>query len=100
VFARLDRLHPQAHLTELDRHRVDVDAVDASTDHVAKCMLNFARAWLVLAGTNCRQPLGHTSRSRDEEVARATGRIADLQIEDGSFGIGSLAGFVEERSER
>ena len=81
--ARLQGLHPEADLAELDRHRVQVDAVDAPADDVPLGMLDRGQARLVVAGAEPGQVLGHPLGRGDQEVAAAAGRVADLQIEEG-----------------
>ena len=46
------RLHPQGDLAQLDRHRVDVHAVDAVADHVAQGGADHLGRRLVVAGAH------------------------------------------------
>ena len=85
--ARLQGLHPEADLAQLDRHRVEVHAVDATADDVALGVLDRAQARLVVARAEPGQLLGHPLGRGDQEVAAAAGRVADLQVEQGLFGL-------------
>ena len=65
--ARIDGLHPEAHLADLDRQRVHVDAVDASADDVAQ------RGLIVVRRGRTPRPdasdaVGEPARRREQEV--------------------------------
>src|SRR5581483_2550335 len=54
---------------------------------------------LDLARANGRESLGDTVGRRDQEMAAATRRVADLEIENRAFGIRRSGSFVEHRIE-
>ena len=60
--SRLYGLHPQAHLAELDSHGIQVDAVDAATDHLSERVA-------VLGRRRC--PVGLQTRDVRREPARS-----------------------------
>ena len=98
--AGLDRLDPQRHLGELDRHRVAVDAVDAGARHVAQRVAIVGRRGDA-AGAGAREPRGDPPRRREQEMAGAAGRIEhrDREQRRGRIvGLGLDA--VEHRVER
>ena len=80
--AGLEGLHPEADLAELDRHRVDVDAVEAAGDDVAERGSRRLGGGLVVAGADGGEALGDAVGGGDEEVARAAGGIDDLEVEE------------------
>ena len=59
--AGFDGLQPEAELAEFDRHRVHVDAVEATAHDIAKGRPNVSGARLVVPGTNRGQPLRHSA---------------------------------------
>ena len=66
--ARFEGLQPEADLAQLDRHRVDVDGVEAAADDVAQRVADLRRR-----GSLARADLGEALRDPvgggDEEVA-------------------------------
>ena len=78
---------PERDLGQLDRHRIEVDAVDAAFDDQPPVGGAFVVVELVVdvlagAGQGLAVRLGEPVDRRDEEPARAHGRVADAQAED------------------
>ena len=69
--AGLERLEPEADLAQLDRHRVDVDGVEAVADDVAQGRADGLGGRLLVAGADLRQALGDAVGGGDQEVAGA-----------------------------
>src|SRR6266516_1084950 len=94
-FAWLDSLHPQAYFTEFNGHGVDIYAVDAAADDITQSFAaGFGRGLLFTCANGC-QPFGNTVCRCNQEVAAATGGVADLVIEDSSVRIWLSAGFLQ-----
>ena len=74
--AGLERLQPELDLAELDRHRVDVDAVEAAGDDVAQRVPGRLGRGLLVAGAHGGEALRDPVGGGDEEVAGAAGGIA------------------------
>ena len=83
--ARVDRLHPEAHLAELDGQRVPVDAVDAPPDDVAQRTLIVVRRGRA-PRPDARDAVGEPARRREQEVPRPAGGVDDGHIEKGIDG--------------
>ena len=83
--ARIDRLHPQAHLADLDRQRVHVDAVDAPPDDVAERVLVVVRRGRA-PRPDARDAIGEPTRRREQEVPRPAGGVDDRQLQKGIDG--------------
>ena len=83
VFAGRHRFDPQGDFAEFDRHRVEVDAVEASRDDVADGFANEVGRGMFVPGSDGGETFSESSRGADEEVPAAAGGVADLQIEDG-----------------
>src|SRR5689334_21455477 len=96
-FARLNSFHPQAHLAQFYGHGVDVYAVDAASNHITQCLAPRFWRWLLFSSANGSQSFGNSMCCCDQEVSTTTGGIADLEVEDSSFGIRFSAGFIQHR---
>ena len=98
--ARIDRLHPEAQLADLDRQRIPVDAVDALPDDVAECAPIVVRRWRA-AGPDARDAISEATRSREQEVSRPARGVDDCQIEKGIGGMlgMSVDGALDHRIE-
>ena len=98
--SRIDRLHPEAQLADLDRQRIPVDAVDALPDDVAECAPIVVRRWRA-AGPDARDAISEATRSREQEVSRPARGVDDCQIEKGIGGMlgMSVDGALDHRIE-
>ena len=92
--ARIDRLHPEAHLADLDRQRVRVDAVDAPPDDVAERALVVVRRGRA-PGPEARDVIGEAAGRGEQEVSRSAGGVDDRQIEKG---VGGMLGVRVDRA--
>ena len=86
---RIDRLHPQAHLADLDRQRIHVDAVDAPPHDVAERALVVVRCGRT-PRPDASDAIGEPARRRQQEVPRPAGGVDNRQLEeriDGTVGM-------------
>ncbi len=79
---RLDGLDPEAHLTEFDRHGIQVHTVDAVADHISESVLILLRTWFNLSSANLRQMAGQSMCCRNQEVTASARWIAYLEFEN------------------
>ena len=87
--ARLHRFKPEVHAAELRRHRIQIDAVEAVADAVAKGRAIGLRARLHVARAHGRQPLGQAMRGANQKMPAAHRRVADLECEQGLLRVGA-----------
>jgi hypothetical protein len=100
--ARFAAFQPEVDFREIDGPRVDVHAVDRTGNHVAERLADCLRGRLRAAAADRRQPPRDSPGRCDKEMARAAGRVADLEIENRRclrLGRGTLGCFVEDRIE-
>src|SRR5436189_1461850 len=95
-FARLDGFHPQTHLAQFHGHRIDVYAVDTATNNITQGFAPRFGRWFLFACANGCQSFGNTVRCSNQEVAAATGGIADLEVENSSLRVWPGAGFIQD----
>ena len=93
-------LHPQAHLAQLHRHRVDVDPIQTTTHHLAQRLSQLRRGGLDAAAAHPGQPSGDAVSGRHQEMARPAGRVQHPQVEQGLLGMVRGFGPIEDRVER
>ena len=74
--------HPEAHLAQLHRHLVDVDAVQAVAHHVPQGERDLAWGGFVVAAAHRGQTARDAVGRSDQEMARADRRIADLETRE------------------
>jgi hypothetical protein len=98
--AGLDRLQPQRHLGQLGGEFVNVDAVDAATDHLAQRLPHPLLGGLGVLGADGGEPPGDAAGGGDQEVPRPAGRVADGEGQQRRLPVLSLLGLVEQRVER
>ena len=80
--ARLDRFHPQRGLAQIDGQRIAIDAVDAVLRDCAQGAA--AGVFVGYAGVRLEfgEAGGHAPRRGQQKMARAAGRVDDLEGED------------------
>src|SRR6266496_4181574 len=80
-FAWLDGFHPQAYFTEFNCHGIDIYGVDAAADNIAQSLAAGFGCWLLFTSAYSGQSFGDTMGRCNQEVAAATGGIADFEVE-------------------
>ena len=94
--SRLEGLHPEADLAQLDGHGVEVHAVDAASDDVAQGALHVWGAGFEAVAADLGESVGGAACGGDEEVSRAAGGVHDGQGQEGVFGGWGLASAVKD----
>ena len=80
-FPWFQRFEPEADFAEFHGHRVEVHAVEASSNHITERMLIQSRRRLAVAlgqGSDAREVPGEAMRCADQEVTGAAGGVTDL----------------------
>lgn len=83
-----ERFDPERDLRELQRHRVEVDAVDAVRDDISQGLAIEGRGDGLVSGANLGKAFRETARGGKKEVSRTASHIENGHGEDGFFFIG------------
>ena len=77
---------PKGKLAQLDRHWVDVHAVDAAANDIAQSVAQGGGRRFVFAGADGGEASGDAVGGSDQEVPGAAGFVADLESKHGLLG--------------
>ena len=91
----VEGFQPQRYLRQLRGERVQVYAIDTAPHYVTQRFADALRWRLRVAGADRGDPLGDPAGGGDEEVAGATGGVADGEREQRRLGVGLAFGAVE-----
>ncbi|OQA94471.1 MAG: hypothetical protein BWY25_02770 [Chloroflexi bacterium ADurb.Bin222] len=84
-FAGIECLHPQRHLAEFHRHRVEVHAVDAMPHHIAQRRAQVGGSGFRIARANLRQVMRQPVRRRNQKMPGAARGVYYFDGKEGRF---------------